>query len=361
MRKFLTRLGRFTLLRAFWLFLALTVAVFLTVVIANMGGEMDRVKRAEIKQYIGMAVFQNPANKGVPKDVLAAMVEDLCRVEYKRLGLDRPFFPERAFRYTWDALSLQLGRAERLASDAGSKDVTRILMERLPSTLILFATAELLLFLIALFFALFLSRRYGSAVDRISIALAPSSAAPGWFYGIFLILIFAAVLRVLPWGGMLSLPPPKDTGVYLLSLLEHMILPVSAIVIGAVFANIYAWRTFFLIYSSEDYVELARAKGLSGQAVQRRYILRPTLPPIITSFLLTLIVMWMGQIVLEHVFNWPGIGQIFYRATQVSDTPVIVGVIVIYGYLLAATVFVLDFIYAILDPRVRVEAAGARG
>jgi len=69
----------------------------------------------------------------------------------------------------------------------------------------------------------------------------------------------------------------------------------------------------------------------------------------------------MGQIVLEYVFNWPGIGQIFYRATQVSDTPVIVGVIVIYGYLLAATVFVLDFIYAILDPRVRVEAAGARG
>lgn len=67
MRKFLTRLGRFTLLRAFWLFLALAVAVFLTVVIANMGGEMDRVKRAEIKQYIGMAVFQNPANKGVSK------------------------------------------------------------------------------------------------------------------------------------------------------------------------------------------------------------------------------------------------------------------------------------------------------
>ena len=361
MRQFLARLGRFTVMRAFWLFLALSVAILLTVVIANMGGEMDRVKRSEIRAAIGMGVFQDPANKGVPRDVLALMVDELAAVEYARLKLDRPFFPERAFRYTWNALSLQLGRAERLTSDSGSMDVTQILMERLPSTLVLFGTAELLLFLVALFFALFLSRRYGSVIDRVSIALAPSSAAPGWFYGIFLILIFAAVFRVLPWGGMVSLPPPKDTGVYLLSLLEHMILPVGAILIGAIFANVYSWRTFFLIYSSEDYVELARAKGLTGREVERRYILRPTLPPIITSFLLTLITMWMGQIVLEHVFNWPGLGQVFYQATQQSDTPVIVGVIVIYGYMLAATVFVLDFIYAILDPRVRVEAAGARG
>jgi peptide/nickel transport system permease protein len=361
MRQFLARLVRFAVMRAFWLFLALAVAVFLTVVIANLGGEMDRVKRAEIKQGIGMGVFQDPANKGVPREILEQLVNDLAAVEYTRLGLDRPFFPERAFRYTWSALSLQLGRAESLASDSGGKDVTQILLERLPSTLILFATAEMLLFFFALFFALFLSRRYGSFIDRLSVALAPSSAAPGWFYGIFLILIFAAVLRVLPWGGMVSLPPPKDTGSYLASLLNHMILPVGAILIGAIFANVYSWRTFFLIYSSEDYVELARAKGLSGQSVERRYILRPTLPPIITSFLLTLITMWMGQIVLEHVFNWPGLGQVFYMATQVSDTPVIVGVIVIYGYMLAATVFVLDFIYAILDPRVRVEAAGARG
>jgi len=360
MRQFLARLGIFTVKRAFWLLLALAVAIFLTVIIANLGGEMDRVRRADIRYQVGMAVYQNPANRGLPADVLAQMVDDMAEVEYRRLGLDRPFFPERAFKYTWHALSLRLGRAEQMASDAGSKEVIRMLAERLPSTLILFATAEMLLFLIALLFALFLSRRYGSVIDRISVALAPSSAAPGWFYGIFLILIFAAVYRVLPWGGMVSLPPPKETWVYMLSLLEHMILPVSAILIGAVFANIYSWRTFFLIYSSEDYVELARAKGLSSRAVERRHILRPTLPPIITSFLLTLITMWMGQIVLEHVFNWPGIGRMFYQATQTSDTPVIVGVIVIYGYMLAATVFLLDFVYAILDPRVRVEAGGAR-
>jgi peptide/nickel transport system permease protein len=235
------------------------------------------------------------------------------------------------------------------------------LLERLPTTLLLFATAQLIIFFVALFAALVLSRHYGSSFDKLVIGLAPSSAAPGWFYGIFLILIFAGVLRVLPWGGMIDVPVPENRWLYALSVGKHMILPVTAVVLGNLFANMYSWRTFFLIYSSEDYVELAKAKGLATRTVDNRYILRPTMPPILTSLLLVLITMWMGQIVLETVFNWPGIGRVFYFATQISDTPVIIGVIVIFGYLLAVTVFVLDFIYAILDPRVRLGAgAGPR-
>ena len=358
MRAFIASLGRFAVLRAVWLVLAVVVAVYLTVIIANLGGEMDRVRIAEIKYAVGMAMQADPANRLLPEEERTKLFDDRVEQLLKVYGMDKPFFPERSFRYLWTAISLQLGRAERMTSDAGSMQVRSILMERLPSTLVLFATAQLLLFLIALFMALFLSRRYGSFLDRLTIGLAPSSAAPGWFYGIFLILIFAAEFRVLPWGGMVSLPPPTETGAYALSLLQHLILPVSAILIGAVFTSIYAWRTFFLIYSSEDYVELARAKGLSSREVERRYILRPTLPPIITTFLLLVITMWMGQIVLEYVFKWPGIGQLFYQATQMNDTPVIVGVVVIYGYMLAATVYVLDFVYAIVDPRVRVGAGG---
>ena len=358
MRAFIARLGRFAVLRAVWLLLAVAVAAYLTVIIANMGGEMDRVRIAEIKYAVGMAIQADPANRLLPAEERAKLLDDLVEQQLKVYGMDKPFFPERSFRYLWTALSLELGRAERMTSDAGSKQVQSILVERLPSTLVLFGTAQLILFFLALFFALFLSRRYGSFLDRLTIGLAPTSAAPGWFYGIFLILIFAAVLGVLPWGNMVRLPPPTETWRYALSLLQHMILPVSAILIGAVFASIYSWRTFFLIYSSEDYVELARAKGLSPRAIERRYILRPTLPPIITTFLLLAITMWMGQIVLEYVFKWPGIGQLYFQATQMSDTPVIVGVIVIYGYLLAATVYVLDFVYAIVDPRVRVGAGG---
>ena len=354
MKQFLARMGRYTLFKFVMLLLAVVVAVYLTVIIANMGGELDNVKRAQIRFEVGNAVFMDPANRTLPPDVLRQMVDEMAELQYRAAGLDKPFFPTRSFQYLGTALSLQLGRSESLTSDSGSKEVRLIILERLPSTLILFATANLIIFFLAIFVALFLSRRYGSFLDRLTIALAPTSAAPGWFYGIFLIIIFAFALRVLPDGGMMAAPPPPTAWERALSIMRHMILPVSAMLIGAIFASVYSWRTFFLIYSSEDYVELARAKGLSSNAIERRYILRPSLPPIITNFMLMLIGMWMGAIILEFVFKWPGLGQAYFMAVNVGDTPVIVAIIVIFGYLLAATLFLLDFIYAILDPRVRV-------
>lgn len=354
MREIINRLGKFALLRAVLLFLAVIVAVYLTVIIANLGGELDDIRRAQIRFEMGSMAFGNPEFQGLPPEVVEEMFDEMAEREFLRLGMDRPFFPMRSFEYLWRALSLELGRAEYINSDAGSRQVRLILMERLPVTLALFGTANLVLFILALFGALFLSRRYGGFLDRLIIALAPSSAAPGWFYGLFLILIFGAVLRLLPWGGLVDAPIPDTSLGYALSVAKHMILPVTAVVLGALFANIYSWRTFFLIYSSEDYVELARAKGLSSRSIDMRYVLRPVLPPILTSFLLVLITMWMGQIVLETVFHWPGLGSVFYLATQLNDVPVILGVIVIYGYLLAATVYVLDFVYAIIDPRVRI-------
>jgi peptide/nickel transport system permease protein len=216
------------------------------------------------------------------------------------------------------------------------------------------------LFFVALFTGLSLSRRYGSFADKVVLGLAPTSAAPGWFYGIFLILIFAALLRVLPFGGMVSAPPPDNIVDYGLSLLQHMILPVAAWLMASVFLTAYNWRTFFLIYSSEDYVEMAKAKGLTDRQIERRYILRPTLPNIITSFALLAITLWTGAIIHETVFNWPGVGELYFRAIGAFDTPVIVANTVIYAYLLAITVFLLDFVYALVDPRVRVGEGGQK-
>jgi len=118
-------------------------------------------------------------------------------------------------------------------------------------------------------------------------------------------------------------------------------------------------RTFFLIYSSEDYVEMAHAKGLAPRTVERRYILRPTLPTIVTDLVLTVINLWTGAVLLEEVFNWPGLGQLLFQASNRIDTPVIVGAVVIYAYLLAITIFLLDIVYALLDPRVKVGVGGS--
>lgn len=352
----LIRLLRYSVVRLVTLFLTVVVGVYLTILIANMGGYVDDILRGEIRERISAGVFQNPAYRSYTVEDKNKLAEALIAQEEERLGLNQPFLI-RSLSFLRNALTLNFGRALNMTSDSGSRQVSLILLERLPSTLVLFGTSNLLLFFISVFLALALSRHYGSWADKIIVALSPTSAAPPWFYGIFLILIFAAWLRVLPFGGMVSAPPPTNRLEYALDLLVHMILPASALFLSSIFLSIYNWRTFFLIYSSEDYVEMAKAKGLNARDIERRYILRPTLPTIVTSFALLLIGLWTGAIITETIFNWPGLGRTLYRAIGLYDTPVIVASTIIFAYLLAITVFVLDFIYALLDPRVKVGGA----
>lgn len=349
----LTRIAKYTGLRLVTLLFTVVVGVYLTIMIANMGGYVDEIRRGEISERIQMLALTDKTIKTLPPEARAKRLADLIHLEEKRYGLDRPFVV-RSFNYLVDGLTLNLGRSQNMTSDSGSRQVRLILLERLPSTLILFGTSNLFLFFLSLFWGLSLSRQYGSFWDKLVIALSPLSAAPGWFYGIFLIVLFAAYWKILPFGGMVSSPPPAEPLAYFLSMLYHMILPVLAITLSSIFISTFADRTFFLIYSSEDYVEMAKAKGLEAKDIERKYILRPTLPNIITNFALLLIGLWTGAPIFETIFNWPGLGRVTFQAVGLYDTPVIVASTVLFAYLLAITVFLLDFIYALVDPRVKI-------
>lgn len=353
------RMIRYTLLKLLALIFTVAVGVYFTVLIANMGGYVDEIRRGQIRETIVLSTSLDPEFRQLPEAERTAIINTRVANEEARYGLDQPFIL-RSFRYLADAMTLNLGFSQQLSSDSGSRLVRNIILERLPSTLVLFGTSNLLLFFISLFFGLSLSRRYGSFSDKLVLGLAPTSAAPAWFYGLFLILIFAGLFSILPFGGMVSAPPPDNPLDYALSVLQHMVLPVGAWLISGIFLTIYQWRTFFLIYASEDYVDMAKAKGLTDRMIERRYVLRPTLPNIITQFALLLITLWTGAIILETVFNWPGIGQLYFRAIGVFDIPVILANTVVYAYLLALTVFTLDFIYALVDPRVRIGGGGEK-
>jgi peptide/nickel transport system permease protein len=355
----LVRVLRYTGIRILTLAVTVVIGLYLTILIANMGGHVDNIRLAQIREEVNARAANDPAMRGLPVEERAARIEAQIDNRIKRLGMDKPFVV-RSMTYLVDAITLNLGRAEQLTSNSGSNQVRLIILERLPSTLILFATADIVLFFAALGLALALSRNYGSVFDKIAVALTPLSSAPGWFYGIFLILLFASVWRVLPFGGMVDSPPPANGWEYFLSLLKHMILPVLATTFSQIFFNIFNWRTFFLIYSSEDYVEMAKAKGLPERDINARYILRPTLPTIITSFALIVISVWTGAPIFETIFNWPGLGRSLYAAIGAFDTPVIVGMTVIFSYLLAITVFLLDIVYALVDPRVKVGGGDRR-
>jgi peptide/nickel transport system permease protein len=159
---------------------------------------------------------------------------------------------------------------------------------------------------------------------------------------------------------MVSAPPPNNKVEYALSMMKHLILPTLALALNQVTFAIYNNRTFFLIYSSEDYVEMAKAKGLTSREVERKYILRPTLPTNITNFAFLLIGVFGGAPIFEGVFNWPGLGRTALIAAGLFDTPVIVGTTVIFAYLLAMTVFLLDFVYALVDPRVKIGSESSQ-
>lgn len=349
----LSRVAKYTALRSVTMLITVVIGIYLTILIANMGGYVDEIMRGQIREQVAMTLRNQEEYKQLSQEAKDARFQREVMDEEQRLGLNQPFIV-RSFRFLWDGLTLNLGTALRMTSDTGSRQVRLIILERLGPTLLLMGTSQLLLFFSSVYLALILSRKYGSFFDRAVIALSPTSSAPSWFYGIFLILIFAALLRILPFGGMIGAPPPENSWEYTLDVLKHIILPASALFVSLIFISIYNWRTFFLIFSSEDYVEMAKAKGLSDREIERRYILRPTLPTIITSFALMLISLWTGAIVTETVFNWPGLGRTLFSAVGQYDTPVIVGLTIIYAYLLAITVFLLDFVYALVDPRVKV-------
>jgi len=336
---------------------AVLVGLYLTILIANMGGYVDEIRRGAIREDVQQFVRNDPTFKMLTATQRTKLIQDKIVSEEKRMGLDQPFVI-RSFAFLKDAVTLNLGFAEFINADNGSRSVKTIVLERLPSTLLLFGTTSIIFFFATLFIALSLSRHYGSWLDRFVVATSPMSAAPAWFYGIFVIVIFAAFLHVLPFGGMVDAPPPQNKIEYALSMLKHMILPTLALALNGITFAIYNNRTFFLIYSSEDYVEMAKAKGLTARDVERKYILRPTLPANITNFAFTLIFVVTGAPIFEGVFNWPGMGRTILIASGLFDTPVIVGTTVVFAYLLAITVFLLDFVYALVDPRVKIGSEG---
>ncbi|HRU33092.1 MAG TPA: ABC transporter permease, partial [bacterium] len=196
---------------------------------------------------IVMGYKDDPSFRNLSEERQKELIESRFKSEMKRRGLDKPF-PIRSVYHLKNAITLDLGRAMYMTSDGGSALVKNIILERLPVTVILFTTATVINFFLHLFLGLRLSRKYGSFWDKLVIALSPTSVIPGWFYGIFLIMIFYSWLHILPPGGLVDYPPPSGTIPYFLSILKHMVLPLASWIIASLFLGIYQQRTFFLIY-----------------------------------------------------------------------------------------------------------------
>jgi len=352
----------FALSRALVLLLVLVIGSYSMIVVMNMYSALDRLVEAQVRDEVMLAVALNPEFQGLPLEERQGLVEELTQLELKRRGMDRPFFPHRSLTLLRNAMSLQLGRADLMLSDTLSREVRAIVSERIWPTALLFMVSMVAVLLISFFVALAASRRPGRFLDRLVLRLAPVSALPAWLFGIFLILIFASLLRWLPWGGMAPSGMTPGSEGFVSQLLARMILPVSAIVLGSIFVAIYSWRTFFVGHSSDERAEPTGPGESTGRAVDRSSFLRPTPPRIIKHFLVLATNVLIMSIVVELVFNWPGLGQVLFQAVHLNELAVMIGVLVIYGYVLAfvaVIVFLLDFLDVwLMQRRGRVAAQG---
>ncbi|MGZ9234899.1 MAG: ABC transporter permease subunit, partial [Anaerolineales bacterium] len=356
------------------IFLAVFITMMIVDVPADIGGGMKmspfqmRLESQiywvlDISAYHGLIPTDSSGN---PIQAEVAALEKKLRSE---AGLDLPFL-QRYLLWTYKAVTFNWGELDldyisQLDPGQGNSPQTNIILQHLPNTLLLVGTAYLLVFLIGMPFSLYLARHYGNWVDRTMSVLSPISSVPSWVFAMLLVTVFAVQLRWLPVAGMFDFHKPTEPIPYALVLLKHMVLPVSALVLSLLFQLVYTWRTFFIIYSEEDYVDLARAKGLNPRLLEKRYILRPALPYVITSFTTSLIGFWQLTIALERVFAWPGIGTLYLdvlpdfreETMQIGDLMVVVQIVVTFAFLIGILAILLDLAYVIVDPRIHLIPA----
>lgn len=357
------RLLKYVFKRILTISLTVLLGVFIMVVIANHNGNLDQIIRGRIDaQLFTQSLATNfQLNVEVERQNLE-----------RKAGLLDPFLIKH-LRYTLRALTFDWGDVtdrrqfnlwiKTSKGEVNTLDSRLILFSKLPNTLILSGTAYLLLALIGIPLALYLSQHEGRWLDRLTGILTPLSSIPSWVIGILLVLVFAVGFKIFPVSKMIGNVPPETPWEWVKTVAYHLVLPVTAIVLSQIFQLVYSWRTYLLIYSSEDYVALAKAKGLRSRDVDFRYIFKPALPFMITSLALSLVGFWQVTTALEYFFQWPGIGSLFVQALPnfhgermyAGEMSIVLGIVVLFAYLLAITVFVLDIAYFLVDPRLGVE------
>jgi peptide/nickel transport system permease protein len=344
---------RYLAKKAVFLFVTLLIALYLTVVIANFGGYVDRLLDAQARFDATRGCLQDPGCVRLPPEQRNATIEGTYQSIVESRGLNQPFVT-KSFRSTWDLLNFRLGRALVLRDNQLSDDVGSIIMERLPRTIILFTSSSLIAAVFGVWLGLWMARKALSSVDRgLTVVSITTTVVPPWVFGFLFILIFGFGLGWFPESGMVSVPAKTNSFDYALDMLYHMALPAIALIVSSFGSWSYTTRNLVLQIMDEDYVYAARARGLHERTVLRRYVLRAASPPTLTALALTVITSWQGAIITETVFAWPGLGRLFFEAINTLDAPVIIGLTAVYAYLLVVTVFVLDLIYGLLDPRVK--------
>jgi peptide/nickel transport system permease protein len=289
---------------------------------------------------------------GDPTETLAGqmggMTEEIRSELRKAYGLDLPVMQQ---------LAIYIGRV--LSGDMGysyffNLPVTTLVLDRLPATILLVGAALLLSVTVGTTLGVLASRKpQGVLSQLITLLSVVGYSAPVFWTGMLLVILFASVLPILPVSGIRSAAMPQGPLLDALDVARHLVLP--AVSLGFVQMAQYSrlTRASMLDVLGADYVRTARAKGLSETVVFFKHALRNAILPIVTIIGLQFGNMLAGAIVVETVFNWPGLGRLAFDSVLRRDYPTLLGLLFFSSVLVVVVNQLTEVVYRAADPRIK--------
>lgn len=331
--------------------LVLFATVFITIIL--LGSNLDKVLLENIRTQVVDEVnekhlkFQNPGDKQV-------YLENEIQYRTKALGLDEEWYsPTKLLSRLVSTMTLNLGNSHFFTTDEGSSNVRDIIFEKVPKTLLLFSSSTILAIFIGILLGTFVAGRINSFPDKLTPIFAIfSNSFPSWWIAMIMILMFAFTLHIFPARATPTTSPLDP--MYPFELAYHMLLPLITITLVSFGSMTYIVRYFLTNILKEDYITAKRVIGISKRKILYSHALRNAAPPIVTVIALSLASSFGGSIIVEAVFDWPGMGKLYYDAIALLDIPIIIGLTYVSTLIFIITVFIIDISYTFLDPRVKV-------
>lgn len=292
------------------------------------------------------------AAPGDPVETIAGasggMSDELKAQLRTQYGLDRPL-PVQLGVYLGKVLQGDLGYSYFF-----NLPVSQLILERLPATLLLVVTAVLASFLVGTAMGVLASRRPNGWLSQLITVLSMVGfAAPVFWTGMMLVILLAAVWPIFPISGLRSVDATA-TGIALLpDILHHLVLP--ALTLALVYLAQYSRlsRASMLDVLGSDYIRTARAKGLADRVVLYKHALRNAVLPVVTVLGLQFGNVLAGAILVETVFNWPGLGRLAFESVLRRDYPTILGVLLFSSMVVIVMNLLTDLCYRLIDPRIK--------
>ncbi|WP_222914718.1 ABC transporter permease [Natrinema sp. SYSU A 869] len=319
-------------------FVTLVLVITITFGLTRLmpGGPVDYM-RAKLRK-------QNP---NMPSEQIDQMVQ-----AYVGVKPDEPIYVQY-LNYVTSVLQGDLGE-----STYYNEPVVQIYAEAIPWTLFVLGTAMLVTFAISISLGALLAYKEGSRLDSVvsTVAIVMNSV-PYYVAAIILIAIFVTNLGMYPLSGRTSLGvTPGFNLPFIVDVLRHATLPMLSVIITGFGVQTLAMRSNSIRVLGEDYIRVARLRMLPTSRIANQYVARNALLPIYTGFVIQIGFIFGGSIILEDIFQYPGVGYYFFNAITARDYPLMMGGFLIISVAVVIAVTIADLTYGLIDPR-----AGAGG